>query len=165
MSSRQTPVGFSISDLFVRIIPGAVVVTTFILPQLGLSDYIWNLEFIQSPPENVTLLLVIFALFSLVVGEFLDVIRGNLVPVPYLFRRIIYEKTGERESLSVYQRITLWVVDREPKNWILQRLVSFLRSLIWELGGGNFRWEINDDSKISMSNGEPDAGFLDCYRH
>lgn len=166
MSSRQTPAGFSISDLLIRIIPGAVLSAAVFLPLPGTIklDYVLSGQFLELPPGYITLILVIFSLLSLVVGELIDLLRGNIVSVPYLFRRMVFDKTGERESLSLYQRVMLWIFERKSPFWILRWLITRLRGMTWDLKGLSFRWSTTRHGEISMFNEEPDAGFLDYYR-
>lgn len=64
---------------------------------------------------------------------------------------MVYDKTGDRDSLSWYQRILRWTI-------------SSLKRNTWDLGGWWFRWTTTRHGEIGMSTGEPDAGFLEHYR-
>lgn len=167
VDSRQTPAGFTLSDLLTRIIPGAVLTVTFVLPLYGnrVSLYLLGERSLQLPTgTSLTLSLVLFALLSFVIGEIVDLLRGNLIPVPYLFRRMVFDVTGNREALSMYQRFLLYIFEHNSKFKLLQKLLSFLKRKFWDLNRAWFNWSTTTDGKIQESDGEADAGFLEYYR-
>lgn len=161
-----------VSDLYIRVIPGMIVLTTFILPVLLAT-------LITTPPSNPSTfqqiaiqggnwLLVIFAVFSLLTGELINLIREQWVPVPHIFRKIVYNETGDRNSLSFWQRRKSRVSEIDPNDyclllsWVIIAIQKFIQIDDYE-----FQWLLTENGKIKTfswkSDGRQPLRFLAFY--
>lgn len=77
---------------------------------------------------------------------------------------MVYDETGDRDSLSWYQRRLLRLSETDSDFWIKRQIAFIFKWEVWNVRRGNFRWATTPYGEIEMSNGEPDAGFLEYYR-
>lgn len=160
MSSRQTPTGFNIADLYTRIVPGTVLTLSVFLPLFGTSafeNFLAGESIYQQIPNdsNLTWVLLLFVIFSLIAGEFVDLLRGSRRPVPPMFRKIIYNSTNDRYVLGLGQRLYLWIYERH---------IPLLNHFLLGLDTNNFNWVSTDNGEIKTTIGDSDAGFLNHFR-
>lgn len=96
MSSSQTPVGFTVQELYTRILPGLVIVLSVSIPPI-ITNRIegGSIEI----PLTFTNTLLLIGLVSLVAGEIINIIR-ELISIPYWFRLIVYEGTSDKSHLG-----------------------------------------------------------------
>lgn len=157
MSARQTPLGFGVEDLLQRIIPGGLLALMFLLP-----GYIGNPYFQGvSIANNFAIAIGAFALISIVTGEGIDITRRTIYPVPVLFSRIVYEVTGERESLNVIQRWRLRSSERISR---VRWAGAFLARRVWKERFPRFEWSINEQGEIVESPESAGEDILDRWR-
>lgn len=158
--SRQTPTGFNIADLYTRIVPGTVLTLSVFFPLIAppaFENILIGESFYQQLPNdgNLTWILLLFVIFSLIVGEFVDLARGSWRPVPPQFRKIIYNTTNERHRLGIIQRIFLQISECN---------IPLLGFFVVGLDHYNFNWVSTDSGEIKTTIGDSDAGFLDRFR-
>ena len=92
MAAESSLTGFNISDLLTRLIPGTVLPISFSLLFIGVEPFMINN--IQSGH------VVVFLIFSFVVGEVINTFRVYLFNVPPYFRRILYTSTQDERYLG-----------------------------------------------------------------
>lgn len=103
MASSQTPIGFTVREFYTRIIPGTVILATFIVP-FTINAY-WG----ETPLENpfgLSHTFLLFGIVSLVLGEIVNTVR-ELATTPHWFKLFVYEATGETSVLGRRQRLFL----------------------------------------------------------
>lgn len=158
VSSRKTPTGFSISDLYTRIIPGAALLIALFLPRI-IDYYYMEGQFPELPTESIPIGLLLFALVSLVLGEFIDVLRRSWFPVPRLFTRMVYDETGDRNSLNWFQRRLLGLSETDSDSRIRQRIASFFKREAWDVLGGTSGGQLPNMEKLKCPMENPMRDF------
>lgn len=98
-TAQSTPGGFNLYDLFTRVGPGAVAIFPMIL-------YLYIIEEI---PQIISseMSVVMLTIGAFIVGEFIDLIRSTMFPVPLSFRRLLYNEINRDDILS---RFDVWVL-------------------------------------------------------
>lgn len=108
MSTRSTPVGFSLHDFLTRIIPGSVILAPALT---GLYVFFPNFF------SNVSLIVVLIAIMSFLCGELIEQLRIGLFRVPMPFRYLIYNQTGDISKMPFwYQK------EKQLQKWFPERL-------------------------------------------
>lgn len=102
MSSSQTPVGFTVRELYTRILPGFVVLVAFtpFYNDMAISGF-----FVETSLEFMHVVILI-GLLSLLFGELVNTFR-ELTTAPHWFRLIVYDETGNKSVLGRRQRLLL----------------------------------------------------------
>ena len=96
--------GFSLYDLLTRVAPGAIIIIS-----IGVSVVPIPFEGISISPSY---LIAAILIFSFIIGEYLNLVREVISPVPASFRRILYTETGNDMYLRGYDRLMM-----KLENW------------------------------------------------
>lgn len=94
MSAGSTPTGFDISDIFIRIVPGGILV----FPLSFLIGFVYLEHITDFPGQNVYI--VISALVAFLLGEVINMIRISEWGVPNHFRKVLYTEKDDEKYLG-----------------------------------------------------------------
>lgn len=105
MSAKSSLTGFDISDLLTRLIPGAILLFSFLLLFIGEEAFVGN--------GGQNEIIVLFLIISLLIGEFINTIRVSSLSVPNHFSRVLYSDSQDERYLGVVDS-QLQKLDSEP---------------------------------------------------
>lgn len=91
--------GFSIYDLLTRVAPGTILVIPIGLIIIPVSS-------VETVPSS-GYLIAIALILSFISGEYLNLVREALMPVPTSFRRVLYTETDEKDYLTLSDRLIM----------------------------------------------------------
>lgn len=101
MANQSKTYGFSIYDIFTRVIPGLIIILSFIITP--------NLEMFSSSLNSAsTAEILAVGVGAFLAGEVINLLRENWSPVPTTFRRILYQETDNGEFLNSLDKMRLW---------------------------------------------------------
>ncbi|WP_152423920.1 hypothetical protein [Natronorubrum tibetense] len=111
MSSERTAIGFTISQLITRVIPGSILFSFIFV-----SAYVVRPEIVSDMPEDTVVNVItepyswLFVLvISLVIGESIDISRRIFEPFPNDFRMYLYNDEPNKAFLTTTQ---YWMITR-----------------------------------------------------
>lgn len=142
MSTRSAPVGYSLFDIFTRIVPGLTV----FLPLIVLG---WILGYQIDMDFRVFVLG--FGILGLITGELIDMVRSAVFHVPSPFKQVIFKYTKDESILGRSDQIDLYIEGKLPR-WLQS---SFYqgdkgRDNIFDLTDMDFRTEFEDQFDLDM---------------
>lgn len=108
MSVKSAPIGFSLHDFLTRIIPGTVILAPALT---GLYVYYPSLF------SNIGLIVVLTTLIAFLLGELTEQLRTGLLRVPFPFRYLIYNETGDLSKMPLWYR-----KESKIQPWLPKRL-------------------------------------------